>query len=32
MNQVAHSSKPSLDDYIATDLEARRLASGLILS
>jgi 1-deoxy-D-xylulose-5-phosphate reductoisomerase len=32
MNQVAHSSKPSLDDYIATDLEARRLASGLMLS
>ena len=32
MNQVAHLSKPSLDDYIATDLEARRLASGLILS
>jgi 1-deoxy-D-xylulose-5-phosphate reductoisomerase len=32
MNQVAHLSKPSLDDYIATDLEARRLASALILN
>lgn len=32
MNVVAHISTPSLDDYIATDLEARRMASGLILS
>jgi 1-deoxy-D-xylulose-5-phosphate reductoisomerase len=30
MNQVAHISKPSLDDYIATDLEARRMASLLV--
>jgi 1-deoxy-D-xylulose-5-phosphate reductoisomerase len=30
MNQVVHISKPSLDDYIATDLEARRMASLLV--
>ncbi len=30
MNQVAYISNPNLDDYISTDLEARRLASGLI--
>jgi 1-deoxy-D-xylulose-5-phosphate reductoisomerase len=32
MNSVAHISTPSLDDYIATDMEARRIANELILS
>jgi len=32
MNGVAHISTPSLDDYIATDMEARRIANELILS
>ena len=30
MNTVSHVSKPSLEDYIATDLEARRMASLLV--
>jgi 1-deoxy-D-xylulose-5-phosphate reductoisomerase len=30
MNTVTHVSKPSLEDYIAIDLEARRMASLLV--